>query len=125
MLLLVIAIFDAIFYKSSSFRSSGPEVFCKKDVLKSFRKFTGKQLCQGLIFNKITGLRPEILLKKRLWHRCEFCQISKNTFSHRTPPVAASIHWHLLLFIKVFIIIRKELFFKCFLRMVLPFRFIL
>ena len=22
---------------------------------------------------------------------CEFCKISKNTFSHRTPPVAASI----------------------------------
>ena len=23
---------------------------------------------------------------------CEFCEISKNTFSHRTPPVAASDH---------------------------------
>ena len=25
---------------------------------------------------------------------CEFCKISKNTFSYRTPPVAASEHWN-------------------------------
>ena len=25
---------------------------------------------------------------------CEFCEISKNTFSFRTPPVAASIDWN-------------------------------
>ena len=33
------------------------------------------------------------LLKKRLWHTCSpvnFCEISKNTFFHRTPPVVAS-----------------------------------
>ena len=24
---------------------------------------------------------------------CEFCEISKNTFSYRTPPVAASEYW--------------------------------
>ena len=24
---------------------------------------------------------------------CEFCQISENTFSYRTPPVAASVLW--------------------------------
>ena len=40
----------------------------KKGVLKNFTKFTGKQLCQDLYFNKVAGLRP--LLKKRLWHRC-------------------------------------------------------
>ena len=28
-----------------NFRSSRPEVFCKKDVLKNFAKFTGKHLC--------------------------------------------------------------------------------
>ena len=26
-------------------RSSGPEVFCKKGVLRNFAKFTGKHLC--------------------------------------------------------------------------------
>ena len=42
----------------------------KKGVLKNVTKFTGKNLCQGLFFNKVTGLRPATLLKKRLWHRC-------------------------------------------------------
>ena len=32
--------------KKLSFRSSLPEVFYKKGVLKNFAKFTGKQLCQ-------------------------------------------------------------------------------
>ena len=40
-----------------------PDVFCKKDVLRNFTKFTGKDLCQSLFF---AGLRPAILLKKRL-----------------------------------------------------------
>ena len=31
-------------------RSSRPEVFCKKGVLRNFVKFTGKHLCQGLFF---------------------------------------------------------------------------
>ena len=30
------------------FRSSRPEVFCEKVVLKNFAKFTGKHLCQSL-----------------------------------------------------------------------------
>ena len=51
-------------------RSSRPEVFCKKYVLENFTKFTGRQLCQGLFFNKDAGLRPATLLKRRLWHRC-------------------------------------------------------
>ena len=33
-------------------------------------KFTGKHLCQSLFFNKVEGLRPATLLKKRLWHSC-------------------------------------------------------
>ena len=47
-----------------------PEVFCKKGVLRNFAKFTGKHLCQSLFFDKVAGLRPATLLKKRLWHRC-------------------------------------------------------
>ena len=42
----------------------------KIDVLRNFAKFTGKQLCQSLFFNKIAGLSPSSLFKKRLWHRC-------------------------------------------------------
>ena len=35
----------------------------------------------------------QLYLKKSLWHRCfscEFCEIFRNIFSYRTPPVAAS-----------------------------------
>ena len=42
-------------------RSSRPEVFCKKGVLRNFPKFTGNHLCQSL--------RSTTLFKKRLWHR--------------------------------------------------------
>ena len=42
----------------------------KKRLLRNFTKFTGKHLCQKLFVNKIAGLRPATLLKKRLWHRC-------------------------------------------------------
>ena len=38
-------------------------------------------------------IKLQAFVKKRLWHRyfsCEFCKIPKNTFSNRTPPVAAS-----------------------------------
>ena len=47
-----------------------PEVFCEKRFLKNSAKVTGKHLCQSLFFNKVAGLRPATLLKKRLWHRC-------------------------------------------------------
>ena len=46
-----------------SARSSRPEVFCKKGVLRNFAKFTGKHLCQSLFLNKVAGLRPEIFTK--------------------------------------------------------------
>ena len=51
-------------------RSSHPEVFCKKGVLRNFAKLIGKYLCQSFFFNKVAGLGPATLLKKRLWHRC-------------------------------------------------------
>ena len=43
-------------------RSSRPEVFCKKGVLRNLTKFTEKHLCQSLLYNKVAGMR--------LWHRC-------------------------------------------------------
>ena len=35
-----------------------PEVFWKKDVLRNFAKFTGKDLCQSLFFHRVVDLRP-------------------------------------------------------------------
>ena len=32
-------------------------MLCKKGVVRNFAKLTGKDLCQSLIFNKVTGLR--------------------------------------------------------------------
>ena len=58
-------------------------MFCKKDVLGNFTKFTGKHLCQSLFFNKVAGLRSETLLKKRLWQRCfpvNFAKFVRRTF---------------------------------------------
>ena len=51
------------------YRSSRPDMFCEKGVLRNFVKFRGKHLCQGLFFNKVPGLRTATLLKTRPWHR--------------------------------------------------------
>ena len=51
-------------------RNSRPEVFCEKGTLRNFVKFTGKHLCQSLLFNKVSGLRPATSLTKKLWYRC-------------------------------------------------------
>ena len=50
-------------------RSSRSEVFCKKSVLKGLSKFTTKHLCWRLFFNKVAGVRPAVLAKKKLQHR--------------------------------------------------------
>ena len=66
-------------------RSSRLEVFCRKVALRNFAKFTGKHLYQSLLFNKVAGLKTLAQV-----FSCEFCEISKNTFFYRTPPVVAS-----------------------------------
>ena len=66
------------------FRSSRPEVFSIKGVLRNFAKFTGKHLCQSLFFKKETLAQV---------FSCEFCEIYKNTFPYRMPLVAASVYW--------------------------------
>ena len=51
-------------------KSSYQRCSMKKGVLRNFTKFTVKYLCQSLFFNRVVGLRPVNLLKKRLKHRC-------------------------------------------------------
>ena len=74
--------------------------------LKVSQNFTGKLLCQSLFLNKVSGLRPTTLLKKRLLHyaltqvlSCKFCEISKNTFfmEHlRWLPLVQIQTWHVV-----------------------------
>ena len=52
-----------------SYKKQPPKVLYKKGVLRNFTKFTGKHLFQSLFFNKVAGMRPATLLKKRIWHR--------------------------------------------------------
>ena len=66
-------------------RSSRSDVFCKKSVLRNFTKFTGQHLCQNLCFHNFIII--ETLAQV---FSCEFCKISKNTCSYRTPQVATS-----------------------------------
>ena len=73
--------------------SSHPDVFYKKGALRNFAKFTGKHLCQSLFFNKVAGLRPATLLKKRLWHRRFPVNFTK---FQRTPFLTEHLWWLLL-----------------------------
>ena len=57
----------------SKTRTSWPDVFCNKGILKNFAKFTGKELCQGFFFNIVADLSS-----------------FKNTNFYKTPPAAAS-----------------------------------
>ena len=69
-------------------RSSRLEVFCKKDVLQNFSKFTENHL-----FFSGDRLRPATLLKKRLWHRCFPLNFVKFL---RTPFYTEHLRWLLL-----------------------------
>ena len=74
-------------------RSSRAEVLCEKGVLRNFAKFTGKHLCHSIFLNKVAGLRPTTLLKKRLWHWCFPVNFTKFL---RTPFYLEHLWWLLL-----------------------------
>ena len=80
-------------------RSTCPEVFSKKAVLRNFPKLTGKHLCWSPFFNKIAGLRPASLLKKRLKHRCFTVNFEKFL---KTPFFSEHLWWLLLNFADFF-----------------------
>ena len=69
--------------------------FVNKVVLRNLAKFTGKHMCQGLFFGKVTGLWPATLLKKRLWHRCFPVNFVKFL---QTPFLTEHLWWLLLSF---------------------------
>ena len=63
-----------------------------RGVLKNFTKFTGKHLCQSPFLIKLQASACNFIKKEALAQvfSYEFCEISKNTFSYRTPPMAVS-----------------------------------
>ena len=73
-------------------RSSCPEVFYKNKVLENFSKFTGKHLARVSFLIKLQAWDLQHYQKRDsgTGASCEFCEISKNNFSYRTPPVAVS-----------------------------------
>ena len=79
-LYLILRFFGILKFSFLVGKSSRPEVFCKKGVLRNFVKLTEKHLCQSLLFNKVAGLRPLARV-----FSCEFGEISKNTFCYRIP----------------------------------------
>ena len=91
------------FFAYLPLRSSRLEVLCKKGALKNFAKFTGKDLCRNLFFDKVASLRPATLLKMRLRQRgfpenfTKFVRTSffiEQRYLYRTTPVAASdLYW--------------------------------
>ena len=83
---------QVLFLFSLKKRSSHRSCFIKNGVLQIFAKFTGKQLCWNLFFNQVVDLRPAVLLKKRLQHRCFPVNLAKSlrTLFYRTPMVGAS-----------------------------------
>ena len=72
-------------------RSSRPDAFCKKDVLRNFAKVARKHLRQRLFFTKEFH-KNFFITKESLAQVFSFesCEISKNTYFYRTPLVAAS-----------------------------------
>ena len=91
-LLLIIAV--SIVVKEELQKQSFGGVPLKKGVLKNFAKFTRKKhMRQILFFNKVSGLRPATLPKKRPWHRCFPVNLAKFL---RTLFLTEHLQWLLL-----------------------------
>ena len=79
-------LFNFILYLTCH-RSSHQMYSIRKSVLMNFAKLTGKDKCQSPFLNKVAGLRPASLLKKRLWHRrfpVNFAKFLRTSFLQNT-----------------------------------------
>ena len=74
-------------FKRIQLRSSRPEVFCKKGVLRNFAKFTWNT-CARVSF--LITLQAATLLKKRTWHRFVSANFPK---FQRTPFLTEHLRW--------------------------------
>ena len=85
----------------NEYRSRQQRCSVKKGVRRNFAKFMGKHLCQSLFYNEVAGLWPKAcnFIKKEALAQvfsCEFCEISKNTFSTEHLQTNASVSNHTL-----------------------------
>ena len=65
------------------FRSSHPEVFCKRGVLRNFTKFTGKHLCWSPFLIQLEVMKDCSFNKKgnpTQVFSCEYHKVFKNSF---------------------------------------------
>ena len=75
-------------------KSSCPEVFYEKNLLKSFGKFKGQKSCVGVSFLiESPALRRATLLKKKLWFRC----FPMNFMNSLRTPISTEQLWWILL----------------------------
>ena len=54
-----------ILKRADDIQKQPPEVFCKKRSSQKFFKNSQENTCA-----RVSSLKPKILLKRRLWHRC-------------------------------------------------------
>ena len=63
-------------------------------VIKNLAEFTDKHLFWSIFFNKVVGLGPTTLLKKKLQHKCfpvNFAKFLRTPFSQDTFEPTASV----------------------------------
>ena len=86
-------------------------MFFKISVLKNFAIFTGKHLCWGLFLTKWQAWRDAIYWKETSTQvlSCEYCEIFKNSFFHRTPLVAAFVLRNYLWWCNLFLAILPKI----------------
>ena len=81
-------------------RSSRPEVFCKNRSSWKFYKIRRNTFVPESLFNKVAGLSPVTLVKRRLWYKCFAVNFAK--FSSRTPFFIEHLRWLLLKMLNFF-----------------------
>ena len=96
-------------YPLSCYKSSRWRCFVKKDFLRNFVIFTGKQLRWSLFLIKLQSFGAANLLQKISTQvfSCEYCKIPKNTYFEKHPRTSACaispssyfVGWFLLILI--------------------------
>ena len=59
-------------------------MYSVKYVLLNFLKNSQENMCRSFFFNKVAGLRPATLLKKRLWFPVNFVKFLRTPFLQNT-----------------------------------------